>query len=352
MLQGQRDLLTVGAHDPVRARAARRRAARRVLPMERGDGRRRPVRGRCGCSRRTRQRARSAASASRSARASSGQAALGEAAHPARPTCRPTTSRSLGARRGAADAASSSCRCSSRARSMAVIELAALRAVHEHPPAFLDQLTQSIGVVINTIEATMRTEDLLAAVAEPHRRAADAPAASCSRRTKSSQRRRSSSPSRTRRSSARTTRSSSRAARSKRRPRSSRSRRSTSREFLANMSHELRTPLNSTPHPRDSSSPTTSTATSPRSRSTSRRTSTRRAPTCSRSSTTSSTCRRSSRARSPSSPRRSRSPTLRDTVHRTFRHVAEKKGLALHDRRRAEPARARSSPIRSACSRS
>jgi HAMP domain-containing protein/CheY-like chemotaxis protein/signal transduction histidine kinase len=44
---------------------------------------------------------------------------------------------------------------------MAVIELAALRSFTNTHLAFLDQLTQSIGVVLNTIEATMRTENLL-----------------------------------------------------------------------------------------------------------------------------------------------------------------------------------------------
>jgi signal transduction histidine kinase len=44
---------------------------------------------------------------------------------------------------------------------MAVIELAALRPFTNTHLAFLDQLTQSIGVVLNTIEATMRTENLL-----------------------------------------------------------------------------------------------------------------------------------------------------------------------------------------------
>jgi CheY-like chemotaxis protein/signal transduction histidine kinase len=44
---------------------------------------------------------------------------------------------------------------------MAVIELAALNAFTNTHLAFLDQLTQSIGVVLNTIEATMRTENLL-----------------------------------------------------------------------------------------------------------------------------------------------------------------------------------------------
>ncbi|MCE9580303.1 MAG: HAMP domain-containing protein [Deltaproteobacteria bacterium] len=44
---------------------------------------------------------------------------------------------------------------------MAVIELAALKPFTNTHLQFLDQLTQSIGVVLNTIEATMRTEGLL-----------------------------------------------------------------------------------------------------------------------------------------------------------------------------------------------
>jgi CheY-like chemotaxis protein/HAMP domain-containing protein/signal transduction histidine kinase len=44
---------------------------------------------------------------------------------------------------------------------MAVIELAALRPFTSTHLQFLDQLTQSIGVVLNTIEATQRTEGLL-----------------------------------------------------------------------------------------------------------------------------------------------------------------------------------------------
>jgi HAMP domain-containing protein/CheY-like chemotaxis protein/signal transduction histidine kinase len=44
---------------------------------------------------------------------------------------------------------------------MAVIELAALRTFTNTHLQFLDQLTQSIGVVLNTLEATMRTENLL-----------------------------------------------------------------------------------------------------------------------------------------------------------------------------------------------
>ena len=68
-------------------------------------------------------------------------------------------------------------------------------------------------------------------------------------------------------------------------------------EFLANMSHELRTPLNSLLILAQAARATTRTRTSRRSRWSSRRRSTRRARTCSTSSTTSSICRRSKRAR-------------------------------------------------------
>src|SRR6185312_14045315 len=43
----------------------------------------------------------------------------------------------------------------------AVIELASMREFTASHLAFLEQLTGSIGVVLNTIEATMRTEGLL-----------------------------------------------------------------------------------------------------------------------------------------------------------------------------------------------
>ena len=43
----------------------------------------------------------------------------------------------------------------------AVIELAALAPFTPTHLSFLEQLTQSLGVVLNTIEATMRTENLL-----------------------------------------------------------------------------------------------------------------------------------------------------------------------------------------------
>src|SRR5262249_26480306 len=42
-----------------------------------------------------------------------------------------------------------------------VLELASLGGFNSSHQAFLEQLTESIGIVLNTIEANMRTEDLL-----------------------------------------------------------------------------------------------------------------------------------------------------------------------------------------------
>ena len=44
---------------------------------------------------------------------------------------------------------------------MAVIELASFNRFSETHLSFLDQLTESIGIVLNTIDANMRTEELL-----------------------------------------------------------------------------------------------------------------------------------------------------------------------------------------------
>ncbi len=59
----------------------------------------------------------------------------------------------------------------------AAIELASFGQFSDVHLAFLDQLTQSIGIVLNTIAATMRTEQLLQAKPGAGRRAAE-PAAS------------------------------------------------------------------------------------------------------------------------------------------------------------------------------
>jgi GAF domain-containing protein len=63
----------------------------------------------------------------------------------------------------------------------AVIELASINAFTDLQVTFLDQLTTSIGIVLNSIEATMQTESLLTQSAAG-RRAAD-PAASCGKPT-------------------------------------------------------------------------------------------------------------------------------------------------------------------------
>src|SRR5690606_33148563 len=43
----------------------------------------------------------------------------------------------------------------------AVLELASIERFNPTHQVFLDQLTESIGIVLNTIEANMRTENLL-----------------------------------------------------------------------------------------------------------------------------------------------------------------------------------------------
>ena len=125
----------------------------------------------------------------------------------------------------------------------AVIELA--RSTSSPPrTCFLEQLTGSIGVVLNTIEATMRTEGLLQAVPAARRGAAGAAegAAADQRRARHQG------------EAARGAERGSRAQERGDRARPPRARGEgaelalTSRyksEFLANMSHELRTPLNS-----------------------------------------------------------------------------------------------------------
>ena len=157
MLQGQRDLATVGKHAADRAGAAGQRAPGRHLPDGR-RGRRRtsqmlasyadalgscPTRRHCG----------SARASSASARATS--------AGSWSPTCRRTPCRS---------ARSSSTRCRATSSCFPVVFEGQIKAVlglaslHEFSPthlAFLEQLTASIGIVLNSIEATMQTEGLL-----------------------------------------------------------------------------------------------------------------------------------------------------------------------------------------------
>ena len=85
----------------------------------------------------------------------------GKEAHPARPMCRriSSTSPPASARRGGS--ASSCCRCFSRGRPRPSSSWPRCSPSPSVNLTFLEQLTQSIGVVLNTIEATMRTEGLL-----------------------------------------------------------------------------------------------------------------------------------------------------------------------------------------------
>ena len=161
----------------------------------------------------------------------------------------------------------------------AVIELASLRAFTATHLTFLEQLTQSIGVVLNTIEATMRTEGLLKQSQQLTVRAADRSRRNCSR------------PTRNWRTKARLL-AEQNAEVERKNSEVEQARRAleekaaelalTSKyksEFLANMSHELRTPLNSILI-LASSWPRTPRQLSRPSRSSSPGTSTPRAPTC------------------------------------------------------------------------
>jgi signal transduction histidine kinase len=96
-------------------------------------------------------------------------------------------------------------------RVKAVIELASLSSFTASHLAFLEQLTASIGIVLNSIEATMQTEGLLK---QSQQLATELQCSkrSCSRPTSSWRKRRSSSPNRTSRSNARTRKSSKRGA--------------------------------------------------------------------------------------------------------------------------------------------
>ena len=154
----------------------------------------------------------------------------------------------------------------------AVIELASFSRFTETHQSFLDQLTESIGIVLNTIAANMRTEGLLkqsqllttelqsqqeelkktndrleqqaASLAAVRRTAAQPAGDACSRPTRSWRKRPGCSKSRTGRSKPRTARSTGQAALEEKAEQLALTSKYKS-EFLANMSHELRTPLNS-----------------------------------------------------------------------------------------------------------
>ncbi len=162
MLQGQRDLVTVGGMLLSRAGAAGRRAAGHDLP----DGARRTGRSDRGnavaacCWPATRSGSRPA-DAHPARRRARRPVRAREAAHPARRRSRRATPAFTRASAQARPRASSCCPVLFEGETKAVIELASLTPFTATHLTFLEQLTQSIGVVLNTIEATMRTENLL-----------------------------------------------------------------------------------------------------------------------------------------------------------------------------------------------
>ena len=179
-----------------------------------------------------------------------------------------------------------------------VIELASFNEFNETHQSFLDQLMESVGIVLNTIAATMRTEGLLkqsqlltqelqARQTELTRKQQELHATNEELQEKAQLLENEKKQVEGKNIEIEMAR---RAVEEKAEQLALTSKYKS--EFLANMSHELRTPLNSLLI-LSSSCRTTRRATSTRSRSSSRRRSTRRART-STSSTTSSTCRRSS----------------------------------------------------------
>ena len=126
----------------------------------------------------------------------------------------------------------------------AVIELASLGAFTDLQMSFLEQLTASIGIVLNSIEATMQTEGLLKQSQQLADRAADAAA-----RAAADQRAARAEGAAARRTNVEVERKNQEIEQARRALEEKATELAlTSKyksEFLANMSHELRTPLNS-----------------------------------------------------------------------------------------------------------
>ena len=227
MLQGQRDLADGVEHDPLRARAARLGAARRLLLDDQPDRRRR-----AGARAPGRLRLRGAPAALDVVPARRG---------PRRPVRARRRSASCSPRFPATTCGSTRGSATSPPLNIivlpvlfegsvrAVIELASFSPFSVTHQTFLDQLTESIGLVLNTIEADTLTENLLEqsqSLAEELRSQQE------ELRESNEDLERQATPARRaehRGRAARTRRSSSRSAWSRRRPASSRSRRSTSR---------------------------------------------------------------------------------------------------------------------------
>ena len=207
-----------------------------------------------------------------------------------------------------------------------VLELASFDRFNPMHHAFLDQLTESIGIVLHTIEANTRTEDLLKQsqslarelqlqqqelqrtnqqLEEKAELLAEQNVEVERKNTEVEQARQ-----------ALEEKAKQLALTSKFKS-----------EFLANMSHELQHAAQQPADPVRPALDATRAATCRPSRCSSRRRFMRRATTCSRSSTTSSTCRRSNRAPSSWTWRTTSLDHLRTYVERTFRHVAEAQRL-------------------------
>ena len=171
MLQGQRDLATVGNDAALRAGAARQRAPGAHLPDGDGGGGNAPP---ASCSPSTPTTTATAIPTRLDARRRPHRPVRGrEAAHPRDRHSRRHRPHRLGA-------------AGRVPRSLVVFPIMfedqikaviALASLHQFDPAhltFLEQLTTSIGIVLNSIEATMQTEGLLKQSQQLAARAADA----------------------------------------------------------------------------------------------------------------------------------------------------------------------------------
>ena len=234
----------------------------------------------------------------------------------------------------------------------AVLELASLAEFSEIHLTFLDQLTDSIGVVFNTIEANMRTEALLeqsqlltkelqsqqeelretndrleqqAQNLQNSERLLKAQQEELQSTNEELEEKATPLSSRWSNSNTRIAIEQAKAALEEKAEQLALSSRYKS-EFLANMSHELRTPLNSLLIIANLLADNTG-KNPPPSRSSTRRRSTPQAPISSRSSAISSIWRRSNPVPSPSTSRLSVWASCRIMFERTFRQLAQGKGL-------------------------